>query len=63
MGESMGVKAEMLKTEILKWRGRMLGGRGPIRRCLFESIHAVGGEQGAHLGDGGDGVKAEILKR
>lgn len=39
-----------------------VGGKGLIRRGLFEPLHAAGGEQGAHLGDGGE-VKAEILKR
>ena len=39
-----------------------VGGKRKIRRSLFKSLHAAGGEQGAHLGDGGDGVKAEILK-
>ena len=33
------------------------------RRNLFESLHAAGGEQGAHLGDGDvGGVKVERLK-
>ena len=46
---------------------KSVGGKGLIRRCLFEALDATGVEQGAHLGDGdvvegGHEVKAEMLK-
>ncbi len=36
----------------LPGKRRNVGGKRKIRRGLFEALHAAGGEQGAHLGDG-----------